>query len=117
MLHPDDGSVESWTAEASADKMRADFEGWEPRYVLQYLSASSFRRFLLQSTTITCACAIDAELETNGSSSFGNVGASSRDARTSRRCLPSNACASRLAWRSPSPYLTPVPQPYRAQGS
>ncbi|KII92656.1 hypothetical protein PLICRDRAFT_480035 [Plicaturopsis crispa FD-325 SS-3] len=31
MLHPDDGSVESWTAEGSADKMRADFQGWEPR--------------------------------------------------------------------------------------
>ncbi|KLO16029.1 FAD/NAD-binding domain-containing protein [Schizopora paradoxa] len=31
MAHPDDGSVESWTAEGSADKMRADFEGWEPR--------------------------------------------------------------------------------------
>ncbi|KZW01800.1 FAD/NAD(P)-binding domain-containing protein [Exidia glandulosa HHB12029] len=31
LLHPDDGSVESWTAEGSADKMRADFAGWEPR--------------------------------------------------------------------------------------
>ncbi|KZT66311.1 FAD/NAD(P)-binding domain-containing protein [Daedalea quercina L-15889] len=31
MLHPDDGSVESWTAEGSADKMRADFADFEPR--------------------------------------------------------------------------------------
>ncbi|KAN0091583.1 hypothetical protein V8E55_005149 [Tylopilus felleus] len=31
LVHPDDGSVESWTAEGSADKMRADFVGWEPR--------------------------------------------------------------------------------------
>ncbi|EJD42354.1 FAD/NAD(P)-binding domain-containing protein [Auricularia subglabra TFB-10046 SS5] len=31
LLHPDDGSVESWTAEGSADKMRADFANWEPR--------------------------------------------------------------------------------------
>ncbi|KIJ60015.1 hypothetical protein HYDPIDRAFT_32595 [Hydnomerulius pinastri MD-312] len=31
MAHPDDGSVESWTAEGSADKMRAEFAGWEPR--------------------------------------------------------------------------------------
>ena len=31
LIHPDDGSVESWTAEGSAEKMRADFEGWEPR--------------------------------------------------------------------------------------
>jgi len=31
MVHPDDGSVESWTAEGSADKMRADFKGWEPK--------------------------------------------------------------------------------------
>ncbi|KAG9309242.1 FAD/NAD(P)-binding domain-containing protein [Chiua virens] len=31
LAHPDDGSVESWTAEGSADKMRADFVGWEPR--------------------------------------------------------------------------------------
>nr|WJQ78195.1 4-hydroxybenzoate decarboxylase [Panus rudis] len=31
MLHPDDGSVESWTAEGSAEKMRADFADFEPR--------------------------------------------------------------------------------------
>jgi len=31
LIHPDDGSVESWTAEGSADKMRADFAGWDPR--------------------------------------------------------------------------------------
>ncbi|EPQ57084.1 FAD/NAD P-binding domain-containing protein [Gloeophyllum trabeum ATCC 11539] len=33
MIHPDDGSVESWTAEGSADKMRSHFIGWEPRVV------------------------------------------------------------------------------------
>ena len=32
LAHPDDGSVESWTAEGSADKMRADFADYEPRY-------------------------------------------------------------------------------------
>lgn len=31
LLHPDDGSVESWQAEGSADKMRSDFEGWDPK--------------------------------------------------------------------------------------
>ncbi|KAK7687183.1 hypothetical protein QCA50_009687 [Cerrena zonata] len=31
LLHPDDNSVESWTAEGSADKMRADFADFEPR--------------------------------------------------------------------------------------
>jgi len=31
LLHPDDGSVESWTAEGSADKMRRDFDDFEPR--------------------------------------------------------------------------------------
>ncbi|EMD31600.1 hypothetical protein CERSUDRAFT_119636 [Gelatoporia subvermispora B] len=31
LLHPDDGSVESWTAEGSADKMRSDFADFEPR--------------------------------------------------------------------------------------
>ena len=31
LVHPDDGSVESWTAEGSADKMRADFADYEPR--------------------------------------------------------------------------------------
>ncbi|KAL5485549.1 hypothetical protein ACEPAI_8192 [Sanghuangporus weigelae] len=31
MIHPDDGSVESWTAEGSADKMRAEFAGWDRR--------------------------------------------------------------------------------------
>lgn len=33
MAHPDDGSTESWTAEASTEKMREDFKGWEPRRV------------------------------------------------------------------------------------
>ncbi|KAI0808369.1 FAD/NAD(P)-binding domain-containing protein [Fomes fomentarius] len=31
LAHPDDGSVESWTAEGSADKMRTDFADYEPR--------------------------------------------------------------------------------------
>ncbi|KAI0631870.1 FAD/NAD-P-binding domain-containing protein [Trametes polyzona] len=31
LIHPDDGSVESWTAEGNADKMRADFADFEPR--------------------------------------------------------------------------------------
>ena len=33
-IHPDDGSVEYWTAEGSADKLRADFADYDPRYVL-----------------------------------------------------------------------------------
>ena len=33
LLHPDDGSVESWTEEGSGDNMRADFSDFEPRYV------------------------------------------------------------------------------------
>ncbi|KAH9979482.1 hypothetical protein BGW80DRAFT_1164422 [Lactifluus volemus] len=31
LLHPDDGSVESWTEEGSGDKMRSDFSDFEPR--------------------------------------------------------------------------------------
>ncbi|KAH9850511.1 FAD/NAD-P-binding domain-containing protein [Lenzites betulinus] len=31
LIHPDDGSIESWTAEGSAEKMRADFADFEPR--------------------------------------------------------------------------------------
>lgn len=31
MIHPDDGSSESWTAAGNPDIMRATFEGWEPR--------------------------------------------------------------------------------------
>jgi len=31
LLHPDDGSVESWSAEGSAEKMRHDFVDFEPR--------------------------------------------------------------------------------------
>ncbi|KZT29156.1 hypothetical protein NEOLEDRAFT_1154177 [Neolentinus lepideus HHB14362 ss-1] len=31
MIHPDDSSIESWTAEGSADKMRSHFIDWEPR--------------------------------------------------------------------------------------
>jgi len=33
LFHPDDGSVESWKEEGSADKMRDDFADFEPRYV------------------------------------------------------------------------------------
>jgi hypothetical protein len=33
LIHPDDGSVESWTEEGSGDKMRADFADFEPRFV------------------------------------------------------------------------------------
>ena len=31
LIHRDDGATESWTAEGSADKMRADFADFEPR--------------------------------------------------------------------------------------
>jgi salicylate hydroxylase len=39
MIHPDTsgGSEESWTAEVSAEEMRNDFAGWEPRYDPCYL--------------------------------------------------------------------------------
>ena len=30
LAHPDDGSVESWTAEGSAEKMRDEFADFEP---------------------------------------------------------------------------------------
>jgi len=36
LLHPDDGSVESWTAEGSGDKMRSDFSDFEPRYASNF---------------------------------------------------------------------------------
>ena len=31
LLHPDDGSVESWRGEGDPDKMREDFADFEPR--------------------------------------------------------------------------------------
>jgi len=31
LVHPDDGSIESWTATGDPDKMRRDFEDFEPR--------------------------------------------------------------------------------------
>jgi salicylate hydroxylase len=34
LAHPDDGSVESWTAEGCVDDMRQEFDEFEPRYVL-----------------------------------------------------------------------------------
>ncbi|KAI0799635.1 FAD/NAD(P)-binding domain-containing protein, partial [Irpex lacteus] len=42
LAHPDDGSVESWTAKGSADKMRADFADFEPRVrkMLSYVSST-----------------------------------------------------------------------------
>ncbi|EKM59723.1 uncharacterized protein PHACADRAFT_250403 [Phanerochaete carnosa HHB-10118-sp] len=42
LLHPDDGSVESWSAEGSAEKMRADFKDYEPRVqkLLQHVSST-----------------------------------------------------------------------------
>jgi salicylate hydroxylase len=33
LVHPDDGSVESWTAEGDVDKMRQDFDEFESRFV------------------------------------------------------------------------------------
>ena len=41
LIHPDDGSVESWTEEGSGDKMRADFADFEPRYVTSGLGRPS----------------------------------------------------------------------------
>ena len=38
MLHPDDGSVESWKAEGSGENMRADFADFEPWYATDYAS-------------------------------------------------------------------------------
>ena len=43
LVHPDDGSVESWTAEGSADKMRMAFADFEPR-------SASFRSLFLALT-------------------------------------------------------------------
>ncbi|TFK46276.1 FAD/NAD(P)-binding domain-containing protein [Heliocybe sulcata] len=42
LLHPDDGSVESWTAEGSADKMKTDFGDFEPRIrkLLDFVSST-----------------------------------------------------------------------------
>ncbi|KAH8110407.1 FAD/NAD-P-binding domain-containing protein [Phellopilus nigrolimitatus] len=42
MMHPDDGSVESWSAEGSADKLRADFADYDPRLSI----SASVRRLL-----------------------------------------------------------------------
>jgi len=36
MLHPDDGSVESWKAEGSREKMRTNFADFEPWYATDY---------------------------------------------------------------------------------
>jgi salicylate hydroxylase len=33
LFRPDDESVEPWTEESSADRMRDDFSDFEPRYV------------------------------------------------------------------------------------
>ena len=33
LIIPDDGSVEAWDVEGSADKMREDYADFEPRYV------------------------------------------------------------------------------------
>ncbi|THH15909.1 hypothetical protein EW146_g4651 [Bondarzewia mesenterica] len=42
LLHPDDGSVESWTAAGSADKMRKEFADFEPRVqkLLSYVQST-----------------------------------------------------------------------------
>ncbi|KDQ50681.1 hypothetical protein JAAARDRAFT_41875 [Jaapia argillacea MUCL 33604] len=47
LLHPDDGSVESWTAEGSADKMRTDFGDFEPRVRKLLSSVSSTLKWRL----------------------------------------------------------------------
>lgn len=56
LVHPDDGSVESWTAEGSADKMRADFEGWDSRLRIPFpFRVVSISNSILSILLFSCA--------------------------------------------------------------
>jgi hypothetical protein len=79
MIHPDpdDGSVESWTAEGSADKLRADFAGWEPRYVYVVCLSPGFNFmsvYTLQSSKVTFLSTFNSELDPDGPRAVANVG-------------------------------------------
>lgn len=89
LLHPDDGSVESWTAEGSSDKMRADFAGWEPRYVL-FRACSFCSNLRVQNTKAPIYGPVCHEVETDGPSTYPDV-----DSREGTACPP---------WRLLPPY-------------
>ncbi|KAI9457211.1 FAD/NAD-P-binding domain-containing protein [Lactarius psammicola] len=55
LLHPDDGSVESWTEEGSGDKMRADYADFEPRVqkLLSFVKSTLKWRLMDRSPLLT----------------------------------------------------------------
>lgn len=58
LLHPDDGSVESWTAEGSSDKMRYDFRDFEPRIqkLLSFVPSTLKWKLMDRDPLTTCVC-------------------------------------------------------------
>ena len=90
LLHPDDGSVESWTAEGSAEKMRADFADFEPRCVgprVVFLEIADVC-LRVQRTEAFITREVDAEVASDGTTAAGDVGAQFGARRPARRRVP-----------------------------
>ena len=98
LLHPDDGSVESWTAEGSGDKMRADFADFEPRYVFNpgFGYCRTTARDVtwispLQRPEAPVICQVDVKVASHGPSATADLGPSKGTLGTLGRRMPSDA--------------------------
>ena len=125
LLHPDDGSVESWTEEGSGDKMRADFADFEPRYVtrppVHVSSRWSPAEFLCachQRPEAAFVCQVDVKVASDGPKTPADLGSPK-----GTPVLLSDACHPMLVRMLPCGpggmcWLTlSLAQPYRAQGA
>lgn len=91
LAHPDDGSVESWSAVGSADKMRVDFAGWEPRSA-SYCCIGLFEiEEVLQGHKTSRHGPLYYEMEVDGSSTDSDLDSSRRPTCSFRRFLSPNA--------------------------
>ena len=87
----DKDSVESWTLEGSADRMRAEFSGWEPKWVKRTSEHPASVNYRLQTSKDTFVCAINVQMEAHGPCPSTNVGPSFWPSFAIGGCLPPNA--------------------------
>ena len=97
LLHPDNGSVESWTEEGSGDKMRTDFADFEPRSVVP--TAKTYLPVILTCGTVFQRSKalelrqVDTQVAPHGPCPPSDLGASERPINALGRFVPPNACA------------------------
>jgi salicylate hydroxylase len=100
LLHPDDGSVESWKTNGSGDKVRADFADFEPRYASDHTSGKDDIILSVschsQHQEATQFCQIDAQVASYGSRAIAYLGTSERSRGALGRRLQSDARKSEM---------------------